>query len=70
MGIPEDEAFYKENRAGFVAAFLGKWVLIKDRRLVGVFETQRDALEEAARRFGLGPYVIKQVRDPEPVENL
>jgi len=70
MALEAEQAFYARHRPEFVAAFLGKWVLIKGDRLVGTFDTDAAALDEAAGRFGAGPYLIKRVQDPEPVETI
>ena len=42
----------------------GKWVVIHDEVLVGAFDTLDAAAEEAATRFGRGPYLIRQVGAP------
>ena len=40
---------------------MGKFVVIKDSDLVGAFDTLDAAANEAVRRFGRGPYLIRQV---------
>lgn len=40
---------------------MGKFVVIKDTDLVGAFDTFDAAGGEAVRRFGRGPYLIRQV---------
>lgn len=70
MALEDEQAFYRAHRAEFVRAFLGRWVLIKGQALIGVFPTDASALEEAVARFGTGPYLIKRVLDPEPVERI
>ena len=39
----------------------GKWVVIHGGELAGAFDTDSDAASEAFRRFGRGPYLIRQV---------
>ncbi len=48
-----------------IAHHNGKWVLIKDETLVGAFDTLDNAAQEAIRRFGRGPYLIRQVGGPD-----
>ena len=43
---------------------LGKWVVVHDGELVGAFDTLDTAATEAVRRFGRGPYLIRQVGAP------
>ena len=40
---------------------MDKFVVIKDLDLVGAFDTLDAAANEAVRRFGRGPYLIRQV---------
>lgn len=39
----------------------GTWVLIFDRKLISTFESFDQAAREAVRKFGSGPYLIRQV---------
>ncbi|MBI3576009.1 MAG: hypothetical protein HY083_10225 [Gammaproteobacteria bacterium] len=43
----------------------GKFVLIKDEKVVGFFSTQDEALTEGARLFGLNSFLIRQVEQTE-----
>jgi hypothetical protein len=42
---------------------LGKWVLIHDGTLVGIYDGMEEAIADAAARFGDGPFLIRQVGD-------
>lgn len=39
----------------------GKFVLIKGDRVVGLFDSQGDTLQEGYRLFGRQPFLVKQV---------
>ena len=39
----------------------GKWVVFHDAELQGLFPTMEEAAEEAVRKYGRGPYLIRQV---------
>jgi len=43
---------------------MGKWVVFHDCVLVDAFDTFHNAADHAARRFGRGPYLIRQVGEP------
>lgn len=48
--------------------YLGKWVIFHDEILEGVHDSFQDAAEDAVRRFGRGPYLIRQVgATPKPL---
>ena len=42
----------------------GRWVLFRDESLAGDFASYGAAITEAMRRFGRGPYLIRQVGAP------
>lgn len=42
----------------------GKFVIIKDKQLVGSFDNFDSAAESALKKFGRGPYLIRQVGSP------
>jgi hypothetical protein len=56
----EIEAFNR-MRSALERHHVGKFVVIKDLRLVGSFDTFDAAGAEAVRRFGRGPFLIRQV---------
>jgi hypothetical protein len=45
----------------------GKFVLIKEEVIVGIFGNRESALTEGARRFLLAPFLIQQIRRVEPI---
>ena len=67
--IRREMAAYDEMRAELEAEHLGKWVIVRNRELVDIYETFEDAAEAAIARFGRGPYHIREVGD-EPVRQL
>ena len=59
--LTEDIAAYDTMRADLKSEALGKWVVVHNRRLQGKFGSFDEAAREAVRRFGRGPYLIRQV---------
>ena len=59
--ITQDIAAYEEKRSELELKHMGKWVLIYDRKLIGVYDSVDATAAEAVRRFGRGPYLIRQV---------
>lgn len=58
--------YYEEHRPEFLLNYRDRFLLIKGMKLEGVYCTFQEALTEGARKFGFGPFLIKQVVDPEP----
>ena len=61
--IRREMAAYDEMRPELEAEHLGKWVIVRNRELVDIYETFEDAAEAAIARFGRGPYHIREVGD-------
>jgi len=62
--------FFDERREEWLAFLRHRYVLVKERTLVGDFDTQEDALVEGARRFGLQSFLVRRVEDHEEVVAL
>lgn len=54
-------AAYDEQRATLEANHRLKWVVFHDRDLIGLYDSFNSAAQDAVRRFGRGPYLIRQV---------
>lgn len=57
-------AAYARMQGTLQADHNGKWAVIYDEELRGVFDTFEEAAEEAVRQFGRGPYLIRQIGVP------
>jgi hypothetical protein len=44
----------------------GKYVVIKGREIIGIYSDEKEALIEAATRFGTEPVFVKQIVAKEP----
>jgi len=55
---------YDVMRTKLEAEYTGKWVLLHHRQLAGIFDSFQKAAEEAVKRFGSGPYLIRQIGAP------
>ena len=52
---------FDARRADFERTYSGKFIVIKGEEVVGAWDTLSAAADEAVRRFGRGPYLIRQV---------
>lgn len=59
---------YEQLRAGLEAKYTDEWVVVHGDELVGVYQDFKDAACEAGRRFGRGPYLIRQVSPTDWME--
>jgi hypothetical protein len=63
--LDQEIAAYDAMSADLEAQHMGKWALVRDRKLVGIYDSFEKAAEEAVSRFGRGPYLIRQVGAPK-----
>jgi hypothetical protein len=59
--IKDDITAYEAIQHDLEAKSVGKWVVMHDRNLVGLFDSFESAAESAVAQFGRGPYLIRQV---------
>lgn len=57
-------AAYRSQLFDLESRFFGKWVLFHGEERIGVFDAFENAAEEAVKRFGRGPYLIREVGAP------
>ena len=66
--LEKERQYFLEHRDELVSRHLGKVVLIKDEELVGAFNTIEEALIEGTRRYGLTPFLVREVTATEEKE--
>ncbi len=59
--LDKERKFYDEKHDELVSQHLGQFVLIKEEKLVGVYNKIEEALAEGARRFGMQPFLVRQI---------
>jgi hypothetical protein len=57
-------AAYEAMRADLESSHLGKWVIVHDEKLVGIYDSFEQAALDAVSKFGRGPYLIRQIGAP------
>ena len=58
---------YERMQPELEQAHFNKWVVVRDGEVAGVFDRDGESVEFAIRRFGRGPYLIRQVGAPPAV---
>ena len=62
--LDREIAAYETIRADLENQHMGKWILIFNEKLIGVFSSFDEAAKDAVEKFGRGPYLIRQVGAP------
>lgn len=59
--LSEEIEIYESMRNELELNHLGKWIVIHDRELRGIYDSFEDAGQDAIEKFGRGPYLIRRV---------
>ena len=62
--LEENVAVYEKVHKQLERDHMGKWVVIYDEEIVGLYSDFQEAAQDAVIRFGSGPYHIKQIGEP------
>ena len=62
--LKEEIAAYEEIRNDLELEHFGEWVVFRDKKLAGAYDSFEMAAEDAVKRFGRGPYLIRKVGAP------
>ena len=57
-------AAYEKMRNLLETDYFGRWVVFHDEEMAGDYESFEEAADDAIRRFGRGPYLIRRVGEP------
>jgi hypothetical protein len=61
---------YRAHKPELLTKSLGKYVLIKDKRVVDVFVSMEDAFKRGYDEFGNEPFLVKRVEELETPMNF
>lgn len=61
---------YEANKSELIGKSKGKFALIKDDKVMGVFDTKIDAIRQGYERFGNVPFFVKQIVEIDIPQNF
>lgn len=59
--IQDEIEAYKAMQSRLEAEHKGEWILMRDCKVIGIYQTFEVAADEAVRLFGRGPYLIREI---------
>ncbi len=62
--IDTELAAYEGMRGKLESEHMGKWVLVRGGQLIALYDSFESVAEDAVRKFGSGPYLIRQIGAP------
>ena len=67
MALEREIAAYERDLPELLENFSGKYVVYHDDRRLGSYDSFENAANAAVAAFGMGPFLIRQVRPEQPV---
>ena len=67
--LEEEIKTYEENKQELVKKANEKYVLIKDKVIVDIFESEQDAIKIGIGKFGNVPFLVKKIKEVEQTQN-
>jgi hypothetical protein len=61
---------YEANKSELIGKSKGKFAVIKDDKVMGVFDTKIDAIRQGYERFGNVPFFVKQIVEIDIPQNF
>jgi len=68
--LQDELAFFESKKEQLLVASEGKFALIKQTELVGVYDSEQEAYSEGVSRFGNEPFLIKHIVKDEPQQSI
>lgn len=63
--LDHERRYFDEHLPEWLSRYPGKFVVIKNDEILGIFDSFDDALAEGARRLGLQSFLVRRI---EPVQ--
>jgi len=52
--------YFLENQKEFAKTYNGKFIVIKNRKVVGVYDTELEAVETTSKKYELGTFLVQK----------
>jgi hypothetical protein len=70
MPLEDDLRWFEGERARLAEAYFGKYLVIKDAKVQGSYDSPQAAYEAGLKEFGLLPFLVKRALPSDPVEHM
>lgn len=58
--LEKEFKYYLGNQEELVKKYKGKFVVIKNKKVIGVYETEQEAINESKKKHKLGTFLVQQ----------
>ncbi len=67
MALERERKYFESHRDELLKNYRNLFVLIKGEEVIGAFPDAESAYQEGVHRFGLEPFLVRQVLETEPI---
>ena len=57
--LEKEFKYYLDNQVELVKKYNGKYIVIKDEKVVGIYDTELEAYNESKKKYELGTFLIQ-----------
>jgi hypothetical protein len=61
MHLEKEQAFYEANRTELRSKYAGKRVVIANNKILGIYDSDREAIQETAKTLPRGSFMVKYI---------
>ena len=61
MHFEKEQAFYEANRVELRSKYAGKRVVIANNQILGIYNSDREAIQETAKTMPRGSFMVKYI---------
>ena len=68
--LKEELETYQKHKQELLVSHSGKYVLIKGSKIINIYESQKDAINDGTDKFGNTPFLVKKIEEIEHTQNF
>ena len=61
MHLENEQAFYEANKTELRSKYAGKRVVIANNKILGIYDSDREAIQETAKTMPRGSFMVKYI---------
>lgn len=68
--LAEELRYFEDNKRSWLKTYKDQFVLVEDKKLIGVFSTPEEAYKKGVGKFNNEPFLIKQVVEDDQIASV
>jgi len=60
LELEKEFNYYLERQEELFKKYIGKFIVIKNREVIGVFDSELEAIEKTAEKYELGTFLVQK----------